>query len=63
MREVLNTGTQITERFYFNGTAARFDSNNTFQQWIVAPVNNTQAPAPTAIYVDVSTDGTKTIYQ
>jgi len=62
MREVLNTGTRVTQRFYLNGTAASFDSNNIFQQWLVAPVNGTLAPVPTGNVVNVATDGTKTVF-
>lgn len=52
----------MTDRFYANGTIARFNSSNVFQMWIVAPLNNTLAPVPTNTVVNMSTDGTKSVY-
>lgn len=61
MRDVLYTATGTLHRFYYNGTAAKFDSNNVFQLWLVPPVNNTFAPIPTNTVVTYDTIGTKIV--
>lgn len=52
----------MTDRFYVNGTAARFNQNNVFQIWLVAPVNNTLAPVPSNTVVSVTSSGIKQIF-
>lgn len=56
-RDVLNTTSGMTDRFFFNGTVARFNSSNAFQSWIVAPVNNTLAPVVPNTVVNISFTG------
>jgi len=61
VREIFNQSSGMTDRFYVNGTAARFNQNNVFQIWLVAPVNNTLAPVP-ANTVSVTSSGIKQIF-
>lgn len=61
MRDVLNTTSNTIDRFYVNGTAARFNSANAFQLWIVPPVNNTFAPVPANTVITYATNGTKIV--
>jgi hypothetical protein len=52
----------MTDVFYRNGTAARFNESNMFQFWIVAPVNNTLLPVPTDTTVKYTAEGIKQVF-
>jgi hypothetical protein len=61
-REIFNQSSGMTNRFYVNGTAARFNQNDVFEIWLVAPFNNTLAPVPANTVVNVTSSGIKQIF-
>jgi hypothetical protein len=61
MRDQVNVTNGMIDRFYLNGTVARFNASGAFQLWLVAPVNNTLATFPTGLNITVGQDGSKTV--
>ncbi len=61
MKDEFNITTGLTDRFYLNGTVARFNGTGDFLVWIVPPKNNTLFAAPTTVTVTYGEDGSKTV--